>query len=739
MTYRQLYPIFRRRTAGVVLCLVAVLLISAGEKPQAEKKKAQPAATEKKSTGFLIRVPLPLDATADTRIKGMIKRALGRLDTEFGRPIIVFELSTGQSEFGIGSDFARAMSLASFITSRELAGVRTVAYISESVKGHGVLIAMACEEIIMAPEAELGEAGLDLPDQGDIGPTIRTAYKEIAQRRTIPPDVALGMLDRDLEILKVETAVSIEYLPRAELEKFEERTAVKSSEVLFPRGEMGHFTGREGRDLGFVKYLAEDSQAVAEALELPESALREDPSLGHGWIPIEVRLEGKIKPHVIARLMSMLEQHLKGDQVNFVALRIDSEGGSLSDAVQLANYLLSTRMDTVRTVAYVSEKAQGEAALIAVACDELIMHPEAVVGGTGNGGMTEEEIENGRAWIKDQLATSASRNWSLLAALIDPEIRVFRFKNSKTGRVEYFSDEEMEALENPEVWQRGEEVTAADRVLEVTGNEALDLQLATAVVNNFEELKQHYGLETDPKLIQPIWVDTVVEALARPELAWLMLVIGGVAIMAELQMPGIGIGGFVALVCFLLFFWSKFLVQTANWLEVMLFLGGLCCLLLEIFVLPGFGIFGLGGGLLILASLILASQTFVLPSPDDPEQMKQLRNSLLVVSAAGVGILGLGGILRRYLPDSPLFRPIMLAPPKGEELDDLTHREAVADFSFLLGRTGRATTAIAPCGKAQFEERLVDVMSEGELIERGATVDVVEVRGNQVIVQTVEN
>ena len=79
----------------------------------------------------------------------------------------------------------------------------------------------------------------------------------------------------------------------------------------------------------------------------------------------------------------------------------------------------------------------------------------------------------------------------------------------------------------------------------------------------------------------------------------------------------------MAAVCFLLFFWSRYLGGTAGWLEVMLFVAGASCVLLEVFVIPGFGIFGLGGGALILASLILASQTFVVPQND--YQFDQLR------------------------------------------------------------------------------------------------------------------
>ncbi len=110
-------------------------------------------------------------------------------------------------------------------------------------------------------------------------------------------------------------------------------------------------------------------------------------------------------------------------------------------------------------------------------------------------------------------------------------------------------------------------------------------------------------------------------------MAWLLLLIGGAALYAELQSPGIGIGAFIAGICFLLYFWSKHLDGTAGWLEVLLFMAGVCCILLELFVLPGSAIFGFGGGLLVIASLVLASQTFVVPHNE--YQMTQLRDSLL--------------------------------------------------------------------------------------------------------------
>jgi membrane-bound serine protease (ClpP class) len=83
-----------------------------------------------------------------------------------------------------------------------------------------VLVAMACEEIIMAPDATIGEAGIDEPAEEPIGRTVRSGYSEIANvRRTIPAEVALGMLDKNVEVLKVDTELSREFVLRSELDE----------------------------------------------------------------------------------------------------------------------------------------------------------------------------------------------------------------------------------------------------------------------------------------------------------------------------------------------------------------------------------------------------------------------------------------------------------------------------------------------------------------------------------------
>ena len=301
--------------------------------------------------------------------------------------------------------------------------------------------------------------------------------------------------------------------------------------------------------------------------------------------------------------------------------------------------------------------------------------------------------------------------------------------------MQYFSQEELDDQDEPDAWQQDQQVTTDGQALEVDGPRASELGLAYDVVKNFEGLKGHYGLEDDPRLVEPGWADFLISALASPGVAAMLLILGGVAIYAELQMPGIGIGGFVATVAFLLFFWSKYLDGTANWLEIMLFLGGICCVLLEIFVIPGFGVFGLGGGLMIIVSLVLASQTFVLPRTTG--QFAELRDSILVVAVAAVGMIAAGAMIRRYLPSTPLFNRVMLNPLNEEELARRTEREAIVDWHHLLGTRGTTTTQLTPSGKAHFGDELVDVIAEGEVIDRARAIEVVEVHGNRVLVREV--
>src|SRR5690606_24342931 len=127
------------------LCLATQAVSQEAPAPIADEQPAKQPAV-----GSLIRVPLPLTGNVDNRIKAMIQRVQDRAKQHPGeRPVLVLEFVPSGSEFGEGTDFTRALGLARYLSSRQLAGVKTVAYVPRTIRGHAVLVAMACEEIIM--------------------------------------------------------------------------------------------------------------------------------------------------------------------------------------------------------------------------------------------------------------------------------------------------------------------------------------------------------------------------------------------------------------------------------------------------------------------------------------------------------------------------------------------------------------------------------------------------------------
>ena len=148
--------------------------------------------------------------------------------------------------------------------------------------------------------------------------------------------------------------------------------------------------------------------------------------------------------------------------------------------------------------------------------------------------------------------------------------------------------------------------------------------------------------------------------LTDPYVSWLLLFVGAFMLVIELKLPGIGLPAIISALAFLLFFWSHYLSGTADQLEIILFLIGLVCLAVEIFVFPGFGVFGMSGILLMLCSIVLASHTFIWPTQD--YEYQELGHTLLQVTGMLVAVGGCAVVLARYFPSLPFFNRLVLKP-----------------------------------------------------------------------------
>jgi len=671
-------------------------------------------------------VPLPITGTVDLQVRGRIERAVKNLPKGAERPIFILEFQPAEGTDGAGSDFGRSLSLANFLSGETLAGIRTVVWLPRSTRGHAVLPVLACEQIVMAKDAELGAA---TERNETIDPTVREGYREIAsRRRVIPEAIASGLLDPEAAVFKVTTLGGVQYVSQEKLEELRTAGEVVKEETLFQPGDPHVLSGAQMRQAGFVTHLADDRRELAAALSIAPRDIEVAQVPENGWNAIRVDVDGLVHRQQVNWTLRSIDDHLKRGDVNLLVVYIRSPGGNTSQSLRLARHLVGLGPN-VHTVALVEREALADASLIALACDSLIVQAEGKVGGPGEASLSAEQLAALRDPVQ-QVMQAKGRDWSLPLALVDPKIEVYPYTRMGGDSIRYLSADEFQTLDDQDDWQRGERpLNTADGL---SGLELEELQLARSV-QNIDEFRNLYQIEGELRPIRANWALVFVEWLADPRIAGLLLFVAWFALMFEMSSPGVGFPGFLSATCFLLYFWSQFLHGTAGWLEVLLFAAGMIFVAVELFLIPGTGVFGIGGGLMIVASIILASQTFVLPA--NAYQMKQLPVSLLVMATGLAGGIAAIFVIRRFLPNTPYFNRMLLKPPEGEELEELNRRESLVSWGHLAGKTGFTTTPLVPAGKAQFGDELIDVISDGEMLERGTSVYVAEVLGNRVIVR----
>ena len=177
----------------------------------------------------------------------------------------------------------------------------------------------------------------------------------------------------------------------------------------------------------------------------------------------------------------------------------------------------------------------------------------------------------------------------------------------------------------------------------------------------------------------------------------------------------------------------------AGWLEVGLIVLGLGCLGLEIFVIPGFGVFGVSGILLVIASLVMAGHSWTFDLATNIEELTWQTGQVML--SLGI-VLGLGIAIARFLPSVPGFDSMVLGPPgSGMNEPRLRLPESIPEREFgdsvTIGDLGTAVTMLRPSGKARFSDRVVDVISEGPFILGNARLEIVAVTGNRIVVREV--
>lgn len=720
------------RIVAILFATAAAILLAARPADQGEEADSNTSDDGRSATQVvLIPVPLPLTGNADQVLKASVSQALASMDVGERRGVMIFEFRARDVSSVGSTDFERALSLARFLASDEFRRVRTVAFVTDTLEGHAVLPVLACEEIVIHPDVQFGAAGRD---ERSIDATMRAAYQDVAERnRTVPVPIVLGMLDRQLKVVEVQlVGGGTRYVLGDELEALREEAEVWKENTISPAGELLTLTGSEMRvKPGFATQLAIDRKELADVLQLPPNAIRENVVVDQAWRAVQIEIKGRITSRSADEVIRQVRTIERKGRANLLCLTIDSPGGPAAPAMKLVNLLTGLDSNTLRTVAFVDGEARSVAALVALAADETYATEDAVLGGPGDTVIARDELDALLPPVQE-MARIQNRDWSLPLGLVDRGLEVYRYTREGTGTQRYFCPEEVATRQDADEWQRG---NAIDLQQGLTGLKAQELGLINRCADGFESVLGEFHIEEEVPLAQRSSVVSAIERLAgQTWFARTLLFIAFFALISEASAPGIGVAGFASGLCFLLFFWCQFLNGTAGWLELLLFAGGLTCIALEIFVIPGFGVFGAGGGVMVLVSIVLASQTFIIPR--NSYQFEQLPHSVMTMAVACGGMMAAMWIMRKFLAESWLFRRLMLTPPSEElELDRL---ESMVDWEHLMGKMGVTTTQLTPSGKARFGDDVVNVISDGMVVPKSTEVRVVEVRGNRVLVEPAE-
>jgi membrane-bound serine protease (ClpP class) len=293
-------------------------------------------------------------------------------------------------------------------------------------------------------------------------------------------------------------------------------------------------------------------------------------------------------------------------------------------------------------------------------------------------------------------------------------------------------------LENPnesQKWEKAAPGPVRDKgpVLSLTADEALALQVAAHKIGSRDELFRQYGVEAVSPL-QPGWVDALVDVLTSEPGMVFLLACGLLCLYVEVQFPGFLIPGVISAVCFVLFFWSQWLAESAGALEVVLFLLGLVLLGVELFLIPGFGFVGLVGLLCMMLSLILATQTFVVPTTD--AEVWSMAYGAGKVGLALLAFVVAAVALSRFLPRMKVFDRLRLAPNSGSaESVEADFTEEVHLRTDLVGKIGEASSPLRPAGRARIGDEYFDVVTQGEFILPGSGVEVIDVQPRRIVVR----
>ncbi|MDZ7607012.1 MAG: NfeD family protein [Cyclobacteriaceae bacterium] len=415
-----------------------------------------------------------------------------------------------------------------------------------------------------------------------------------------------------------------------------------------------------------------------------------------------MKIDSEIDPRT-NRYAELALDEAKAIEADIIILELDTYGGAVTDADDIRTRILECEKPIW---AFINKDAASAGALISIACDSIYMAPGASIGAAtvvvATGEAAPDKYQSYMRSIMRSTAEANGRDPRIAEAMVDEELAIDSV--TQAGKVLTFSTSE--AIANN--YCEGE-VASIEELLKKNS------------VSNYEII--NYKLSFTEKIIR-IFLNPVISGIL------ILIIIGG--IYFELQTPGVGFPLAASVVAAIFYFVPYYLSGlAANW-EIVVFFIGVILLMVELFVIPGFGVAGISGIVLMVGSLILVMLnndffdfTFV-PSTDIAIATVTTISALM----ASIFLLFYGSV---KLTESKMFRKISLTNTQ-QSSEGFTSNFNNRTY---VGLKGKAYTVLRPSGKIMIEDEIKDAFTRGEYIEMGKVVEVIDESGSSLKVREV--
>jgi membrane-bound serine protease (ClpP class) len=430
-----------------------------------------------------------------------------------------------------------------------------------------------------------------------------------------------------------------------------------------------------------------------------------------------------IQSNVTSPLLYLVRRGVKEAMENnadVLILDMETDGGSVAVTRDIIGVL---EQFPGETITYVNRSAFSAGAFISLATRKIYMAPQSVIGAAA------AVAASPTGGAQDLPSTMELKMDSALSALV-------RAQAEKNGHNPQVADA---MVKKSELVVDGKVLNEKGHILTLTNVEAEQEYgdppmplLSSGTVASLDALLDLIGYANARTVfVEPTGAERL--GFYINTMAPLLLMIGLIGLYIEFKTPGFGFFGIAGVTAFVIFFLGRYIAGFSGMEWLGIFILGLILIGLEIFVFPGTLISGLTGAVLILVSIVMAMVDMYPGMPPLPT-LPQLRLPMQNLAIALFGAMLMAALLSRYLPKSRLFHAMTSQAASGVE----TVRRQEETFAARSGRVGVTISTLRPGGKAQFGEEIVDVVSQGDLIEKGRQVRIIGHRGTDALVEAAD-